>query len=163
LPCGRPSLRRLTTENTVSLPRFDGHLTCVSLIFMRGCSMTERRKTITRETKLEAVRRVRKLGEQPSEVATALGTRADPVRQWIRLVEGAEREGVWLRGGRLSPQLSERISTDTTRSGCTRHFNIDHRWPMRPKRWHRPHKRSVRKTEASSVRRIHFPASLVIR
>ena len=60
--------------------------------------MTERRRTISRETKLEAVRRVKKLGEQPSEVASALGVRADQVRQWIRLVEAAEKEGGLARG-----------------------------------------------------------------
>lgn len=55
--------------------------------------MTERRRTIARDTKLEAVRRVQKLGEQPSEVAAALGVRTGQVRQWIRQVESAEKEG----------------------------------------------------------------------
>ena len=69
--------------------------------------MTERRRTISRETKLEAVRRVQKLGEQPAEVASALGVRADQVRQWIRLVEASEKEG-GLAPGRKTLTSAER-------------------------------------------------------
>ena len=68
--------------------------------------MTERRRTIDRDTKLEAVRRVQKLGERPKEVAAALGVRADQVRQWVRQVTAAESEG-GLAPGRKSLTSAE--------------------------------------------------------
>ena len=62
--------------------------------------MTERRRSIPRETKLEAVRRVEQLGELPNEVALALGVRTQQVHQWIRRVKLAEGEGGLATGKR---------------------------------------------------------------
>jgi transposase len=55
--------------------------------------MTEKRKVIGRGLKVEAVRRVKELGETPIEVAQALGVRGDQVRQWMKQLGVAEREG----------------------------------------------------------------------
>lgn len=68
--------------------------------------MTERRRTITRETKLEAIRRVKKFGETANEVAAALGVRGGQVRQWIHQLEAAEKEG-GLAPGRKSLTSAE--------------------------------------------------------
>ena len=71
-------------------------------IFGEEVSMTERRKSIPREVKLEAVRRVRERGESPGQVAHAYGVRADQVQDWVRKVEAASREGGVAGRGRRS-------------------------------------------------------------
>ena len=62
--------------------------------------MSEKRRAIGRELKIEAVRRVKELGESPSEVAHALGVRADQVRTWMRLLGIAKKEGGLSEGRR---------------------------------------------------------------
>ena len=71
-------------------------------IFGEEVSMTERRRSIPREVKLEAVRRVRELGELPRQVAHAYGVRADQVLEWVRKVEAANQEGGLVNRGRRS-------------------------------------------------------------
>jgi len=64
--------------------------------------MSERRRSIPREVKLEAVRRVRELGELPGEVAHAYGVRSDQVQEWVRQVAAAAKEGGVTGRGRRS-------------------------------------------------------------
>ena len=64
--------------------------------------MSERRRSIPREVKLEAVRRVIELGELPGQVAHAYGVRADQVQEWVRLVKAAATEGGVTNRGRRS-------------------------------------------------------------
>lgn len=64
-----------------------------------------RRRSVPREVKLEAARRVIEGGELPGEVAHAYEVRADQVELWVRQVQAAATEG-GVRPGRQRTLIS---------------------------------------------------------
>ena len=70
--------------------------------------MSTKRRQYTREFKSEAVELIRK-GKSVSNVAAALGIRADMLRAWKRQVEGSDDSGkeVFRGHGRVTSQEQE--------------------------------------------------------